>query len=156
MKTPVILIFLLAVVTLSAQQVISPAGANGTGTTVQLSWTVGEPVVETFSAGNSILTQGFHQGKLVIYAADPLALPGLDLTVYPNPASSFLKLTLKATGIDDLNFSLCDINGKLMLQRKIENQTELIDMLKYPSGVYLLKVSGQADQVSNTFKIVKN
>jgi hypothetical protein len=48
-----------------SQQVIATAGSSGSGTGIQLSWTIGEPVIETFTGANNILTQGFHQTLLM-------------------------------------------------------------------------------------------
>jgi len=44
-----------------AQQVIASAGGFYEGDNISLSWTLGEPVTETFSGGGVILTQGFQQ-----------------------------------------------------------------------------------------------
>jgi len=44
-----------------AQQVVSTSGGYYEGENLSLSWTLGEPVIETFNSGNLILTQGFQQ-----------------------------------------------------------------------------------------------
>jgi hypothetical protein len=44
-----------------AQQVVATAGGYYEGETLSLSFTVGEPVIETFAYGDLILTQGFQQ-----------------------------------------------------------------------------------------------
>lgn len=44
-----------------AQEVISTAGGEYQGNNVSLSYTIGEPVIETFSGGNIVLSQGFQQ-----------------------------------------------------------------------------------------------
>lgn len=44
-----------------AQQVIASSGGYYVGENLTLSWTVGEPVIETFSGTSVILTQGFQQ-----------------------------------------------------------------------------------------------
>jgi len=44
-----------------AQQVVATAGGYYEGENLSLSWTVGEPVIETFNSGELILTQGFQQ-----------------------------------------------------------------------------------------------
>ncbi len=44
-----------------AQQVIASAGGYYESENISLSWTLGEPVIETFSGGGLILTQGFQQ-----------------------------------------------------------------------------------------------
>jgi len=60
--------FLLAVLLLSlgynqiyAQELISSAGGYYEGNNLSLSWSLGEPVTETFTGGGVILTQGFQQ-----------------------------------------------------------------------------------------------
>jgi hypothetical protein len=45
----------------SAQQVIASAGDYFEGDNISISWTLGEPVIETFEGSNIILTQGFQQ-----------------------------------------------------------------------------------------------
>jgi len=60
-----ILLITIAIVALifqaKAQQVIASSGGYFEGENVSLNWTVGEPVIETFTGGNLILTQGFQQ-----------------------------------------------------------------------------------------------
>jgi len=46
---------------INAQQVIATAGGQYQGDNLMLSYTIGEPVIETFSSGELILTQGFQQ-----------------------------------------------------------------------------------------------
>lgn len=48
-----------------SQQVISTAGSSGSGTGIELSWTIGEPVTATTHGTDFYLTQGFHQSQMV-------------------------------------------------------------------------------------------
>jgi len=65
MKKSILFLTVIALTFLSiqvkAQQVIASAGGYYEGENISLSWTLGEPVTETFSAGSVILTQGFQQ-----------------------------------------------------------------------------------------------
>ncbi|MBE0637429.1 MAG: hypothetical protein IH598_02810 [Bacteroidales bacterium] len=45
----------------NAQQVIATSGGYYENDNISLSWTVGEPVIEIFTGGDVILTQGFQQ-----------------------------------------------------------------------------------------------
>ncbi len=47
--------------TLNAQQVISSGGGHFEGSQLSVNWTIGEPVTETFTGNDVILTQGFQQ-----------------------------------------------------------------------------------------------
>ncbi len=139
-----------------SQQVVSTAGTHATGTGVQLSWTVGEPVIETFTGTSAIITQGFHQTRLVVTTVDPAVYPGLTLTVYPNPVSSTLKLEITGDGLKNLFFCLYNMEGKCILKRKVESSHELVGMESCAPGAYLLSVFRGADQLLKSFKIVKN
>ncbi len=63
-----------------SQSVISTAGKSATGTNVQLSWTIGEPVIKTLTGSGVILTQGFQQSWL-IENQPPVANAGPDQSV---------------------------------------------------------------------------
>src|SRR4030043_290832 len=75
-----------------AQQVVSTAGSHSGNGTVQLSWTIGEPVISTFNNGSNILTQGMHQSKLLIDAIEEIELSGLIISAFPNPTNEFVNL----------------------------------------------------------------
>jgi hypothetical protein len=138
-----------------AQEVISSAGATGSSANLQLSWTVGEPMVETFSANGTILTQGFHQSKLVVTAIDPNPLAGFELEVYPNPTSGELTIKVNNGNIKNLTFCLYTSLGEQIHQGKFSNQIEHINMELMAPGYYMLKISHDKVATMQTFKIVK-
>jgi hypothetical protein len=139
---------------LYSQQVISAGGASATSTTAQLSWTIGEPVIETYTGTGIVLTQGFHQSRLVVTAAGQISLPGILLSVYPNPVTDDLLLNITGDRVDNFGYSLYDFSGKILLSAKPAKQPEVIGMGNFPAGIYLLKVTGK-NESSQTFKIVK-
>ena len=51
---------------INAQEVVSAGGGDFTNSSLSVSWTIGEPITETYSVGSNILTQGFHQSKLSV------------------------------------------------------------------------------------------
>ncbi len=66
MKKLLLLLFLIGFLQnwISAQEVFSSGGEFIETPTGSLSWTIGEPISETFSDGMAVLTQGFQQGFL--------------------------------------------------------------------------------------------
>jgi len=140
----------------NAQQVVASAGSHGTGTNVQLSWTVGETVIETFTGSSAILTQGFHQSKLLVTALDPLLLPGLTLTVYPNPVSETLLLDFQGEIPQGISYHLYDIGGKVIRSGVVNQFPGKIGMEQCTPGTYLLKVLKNEQTPLKTFRIVKN
>ena len=54
-------------------EVIASSGDHFTGTDAQLSWTIGELVIDTYTNGSTQLTQGFHQTNLIITNVEVLS-----------------------------------------------------------------------------------
>ena len=69
-----------------------------------------------------------------------------DCKVYPNPASSFLKISV--TNADVNHYQLFSIDGRMLMAGDCRND-ESINVSALSQGLYLLKVNGQ------TFKISK-
>ncbi|MFO7616521.1 MAG: T9SS type A sorting domain-containing protein [Bacteroidales bacterium] len=158
MKTPtccLVLILFSFALTAKGQEVIASGGHHAKSGDVQLSWTIGEPVIGTLKAGGYILTQGFHQTRLSASAIDDLPLPGLKLSVYPNPFSDLLHLRIDEGDYSHLQYSLLSLEGKTLREKKINaNQTD-IEMGSLPDGYYLLQVRDASGKTVKTYKVAK-
>jgi hypothetical protein len=156
-KTPFLLWLILLFLShyICAQEVVSSSGSSFKNSTHQLNWTLGEPVIETFVSGQSVLTQGFQQSKLTITAIGQISENEFKLKIYPNPVSA--ELTVEIFDFEGIiNFSLFDINGKLLSQKKGEKPIETIDMQPYLQGSYLLKVGSANGDHLQTYKVIKH
>lgn len=151
----VMIAFFLFAIAIQAQEVVSTAGSYGETTSGSLSWTVGEPVIETITDGTNTLTQGFQQSKLTVTAINDLKVPGIELSVYPNPTNSFLSIEVKTDKQRDFLLSLFDLNGRLILQKKMEGNKQTIKMQNYKPATYILKVT-EGNKEIRTYQIVKH
>jgi hypothetical protein len=147
--------------TAEAQQVVSTAGNHSENGTVQLSWTVGEPVIFTLSNGSNILTQGMHQSKLTVTAIKEIELSGLEISAFPNPANEYVNLKVSHLSSDqpgemwkEFSFELYDMNGKVLMQKQIISTETVIKMDSYAPATYFLKVT-KDKKLIETFKIIK-
>ena len=152
--------FLLSGFAVYAQEVVSTAGSYGETTSGSLSWTVGEPVIETITDGTNTLTQGFQQSKLTVTAISDLKVPGIELSVYPNPTSSFLSIEIKSDKQRNFMLNLFDLSGKLILQKKMTGNKQTIKMQNYKPGTYILKILQGKDNSTDakfcvSYKIIK-
>ena len=164
-----ILLFGLYASSLQAQEVVTTAGSYGETTSGSLSWTVGEPVIETITDGTNTLTQGFQQSKLTVTAINNLKISGIELSVYPNPTTDYIILKLDnsvqtrhALSQQELSYQLYDIHGKLILQKKMTGNKQTIHMQNYKPATYILKImqakdSSRKDAIHcvSTFRIIK-
>jgi hypothetical protein len=155
-KTPFLLSLFLLLLSHSvcAQEVISSSGSSFENSTNQLSWTLGEPIIETFSTGQLVITQGFQQSKLSVTAIDQISENLYGLKVYPNPVSN--ELTIEVLEVNKFNLSLFDFNGKLLIQKELKKSVETVDMLNYIPGSYFLTVCSGKGQHLQTFKVIKS
>lgn len=137
--------------TAKAQQVVATAGTYAENQSMQISWTIGEPVIKTISDGINTLTQGMHQSKLIVTTINELQGLGYGIIAYPNPATDFVIVkSEKMIGI----MQLYDINGK-MLRQEIFNTNEIeLDLSFLPSSTYFIQIVDKK-KIIKTFKIIK-
>jgi len=138
----------------NAQEVTASSGNDFTNEQIQISWTLGEAVIQTLSSNQTTLTQGFHQSKLTITAVDEIADLTWNISAFPNPAHDYLKLDIQHDPDRKLFFSLYSMDGKLLIRKQIETQLSEISMQNYISATYFLKVTDK-NLVLKTFKIIK-
>jgi hypothetical protein len=150
----IILILFLAGSVVSAQQVVSSNGDSKSAAGVEVSWTVGEAVVETLVGSSNTLTQGFHQTKITVTALSELLFPGLEIKVYPNPTPEIITIHFSEY-IESSSYFLFDLRGKLLENKLILSVDTEINMKNYASGQYILKLTNRSRQPIQTFKIIK-
>lgn len=134
-----------------AQEVLSPSGRQILNNEIMISYTIGEPVVNTAFTDSSVITQGFQQSNISVIPVNVMENP-FGLKVFPNPTKDLITIRLKVK-TDNMNYGLYDVDGKLIIQNKIFDQTSQIDMSPYASGIYLLKIKN--NKQINSFKIIK-
>ena len=145
-----------------APEVNATSGGHYTGTNAQLSWTIGEPVIETTSNTNNIITQGFHQTNYDITSIEESLDLGYNISVFPNPVSDILQISI--SGADNTTFHLCilkmelmDITGKILINEKIAGTTgnHQLNLNEYAPGSYFLRITNEKEQLINSYKIQK-
>ena len=147
-----LLVFLLASLPFAVsgqkvdRSVIVPGGEYYEAPSTNIEWTLGELAVGDFMVGDILLTQGFHQGNLVVTSIrgpEPL----IQLKAYPNPV---LDILIIETEKPDLGYRLVDINGSVLENGKIRSVPFELDLTGFPSGIYFLWI-----EEYQTHKIIK-
>lgn len=135
--------------------VVASAGTHFSNTAGQLSYTLGELMIETEIAGSFMLTEGFHQPDLLITAV-PAFVPAILPTVYPNPAGDFFNLRIVG-GLEVMEMGLYDLQGKRVAQQNISpDVTERVDISPLPAGVYFIRISDAAGRLLHTTKLIRS
>ena len=147
-------IILLIGTVLTAQEVVSSGGETQSASGYEISWTIGEPVIETISSGTNTLTQGFHQSKLTITPVTEFFYPDIEMKVFPNPTQDFVIIQFNEM-IKNLHFSLFDLTGKVLKSKLITSTETRLNLKTYASGSYILKLSHNNQRPLQTFKVIK-
>lgn len=134
------------------QTVLSTSGDHFQNGSAALSWTIGEPVINSLENGSLRLTQGFHQPYLTVSSVIEAENENL-VRVYPNPTIAMLSIDFATTG--EYRAELFDVLGrKLNTFNIIGNHYEL-DLNDFPAANYLLKCYDTENKSISTFKIQK-
>jgi hypothetical protein len=138
-----------------AQQVIASTGHSGSTTGMVVDWTLGEPVVATYTGAAITLTQGMHQPKvLVTHLQGPAGL-GFEVRVYPNPVENRLLIELRQPVAGVFWYGFFDVTGRTLHKKVMQSNTEEIDTGGFPPGVYFVRILSDESGYFSTFKIIK-
>ena len=150
------ILFFVGVIEVQAQDAIPTSGGEASGSVGSASYSVGQTVYTTISGTNGTATQGVQQ-PYEISIVDGLEELGINLhvSVYPNPTTDFLQLTIENENLKKFRYQLYDMNGKLLKNKKITVNETSIAFNNFLSATYYLKVIKGNKEVK-TFKIIKN
>ena len=156
---PIFILFIVFSVQATAQDldhyVIGSDGGHSRNNQFSLDYTIGEVVTEfgQDSASGVHLTQGFQQTMLSIVSIEE-HVQNIEIDVYPNPTVDYLNVSIP-TLQEDMQFSLYDMQGKLIDQQKINSKAFTIGFSNQSTGNYLLVFSTK-DQRIKTLQVQKS
>ncbi|MCF8228961.1 MAG: T9SS type A sorting domain-containing protein [Bacteroidales bacterium] len=85
--------------------------------------------------------------------------PGTDdlsvIKAYPNPSKGELVVELNQTDLQNLNLQILDASGKLVSSKAINRSTNNIDISSLKSGLYLIRVYDQEEEILYKHKFIK-
>jgi hypothetical protein len=147
---------LLGLEGLQAQETVPATGGDATGAGGSSSYTVGQVVYTTNTGTNGSVAQGVQQPyEISTTVGINETSINLELSVYPNPTTNYLQLKVESEKLENLNFQLIDLQGKVIENKKVSATTSTIKMETLPKAIYFLNVTDN-NQVVKTFKIIKN
>ncbi len=156
MRTIFIILLIFITPYTFSQEVTSTSGNHFSNDNLQISWTVGEPVIETCFVGTFCITQGLHQSKLIITSVDKIENLNYKIMAFPNPAIDHVQLKIESILDENAQYYLYNMDGKLLSKQKLMNNKAIIPMAEYAPSTYLLRVTNTYDRILKTFKIIKN
>jgi hypothetical protein len=138
-----------------AQETIPSTGGNASGTGGATSYTVGQLVYTTNISTTGSVLQGVQQAFEFQTLSNPgLLAAQLTAVTYPNPTTDFIVLKITDTMLENLQYTLFDINGKTIDSNPVKTSSTEIPMKNLSIGMYLLKLT-KKNKPLKTFKIIK-
>jgi hypothetical protein len=141
---------------MKAQQHTDAAGGNASGTGGSASYSAGQVEYKTITGPGGTVTQGVQQPyEILVLSGNNITGINLSVSVHPNPATDFIVLKADSGLLQNLSYTMFDVQGKIVASSKVENTETTISVADYAKAVYFFKVTS-GDKDIKTFKIVKN
>jgi hypothetical protein len=132
-----------------AQQAITASGATKATTFVQISYTLGESFIGTFSTTNSSLAQGVQMGHIQRVSIDELTKPGLKIKLSYQPGNETIQLVVDEYLTGKLTAKLSDTNGRILSANLIKQRETEIPCGLLPPAMYLLHIFENTNKVQS-------
>lgn len=157
MKNIIIIVVLFTSMKSYSQEVYSSCGNHYSNANYSMSFTIGEPIISTYIANGTIMTQGFHQTKLTDVASFIKNFyTEATIAVFPNPAVNSIQIDLKSTNAINYRTNIFDINGQLIYQSTLTSiPQQQIAVSHWSVGTYIIQVVDDKNQALATAKIIK-
>ncbi|MES2764819.1 MAG: T9SS type A sorting domain-containing protein [Bacteroidota bacterium] len=140
-------------------EVIANAGDSYIASEMILSWTIGEVAIESYSNGNILMAQGFHQPKVTVSMLAEVAGFKNDVSLFPNPAVEYINIQLSnnfsQANLTNVKAELRDITGKLVFTGEFSGRAYTIDLERIANGSYILQLTSAQQTLLGSYKIEK-
>jgi len=139
-----------------AQESVNSSGADLSGSTANISYSIGQVVFHTHSVPGASFAEGVQQ-PYEISTISGIDIPAiiLQLSAYPNPTKDILNLRIGNYNAENLTLQLFDLSGKLLLEKRITESNTMVDMHPFALATYFLTVAEKQRPIK-TFKIIKH
>jgi hypothetical protein len=154
LKLCVLLLLGFSLTGMQAQKAVLTNGSVALGSGGSMSYSIGQIVYTTNTGTNGSIAQGVQQPFEIFVGLEEGPASNISCMVYPNPASAVLTLKVENLNNSTYTYSLYDLDGKLLANKKITGNETSIDINQLVAATYFLKVTDNM-KVVTTFKIIK-
>jgi hypothetical protein len=140
-----------------AQESVNVGNANFSGENGTVSASIGQ-VFYSFAKGeNGNVSEGVQQPYDItaLFINNDDKATKLICSIYPNPTIDLVRVSIEYNDFSKLNYSLFDLNGRLLEQGKIIYNQFDISLPSSNSSAFLLKIADDQN-ILKVFQIIKN
>jgi len=142
------------------REVVASGGNYSSNANMSLSYTIGEPVIETKSASSLVLTQGFQQSKTDTIVGIVEQGTAMRIKAYPNPTPDVVVLEINTDEQRDFRLDVYDVQGEkqaipnkeLSVNGSMKKELDFGDLA---AGNYFIRLRSGEGQTVQTIKVQK-
>jgi len=98
-------------------------------------------------------------GTITVVAEGTLSSSSIDaqqeFRIYPNPSADYMNVEVPNLSSESLKLEVFDVLGKKVLSQNLNKLSSRINVSKWNSGVYLVRLTSSDDTVATTKRFVK-
>lgn len=133
------------------QQLIASSGNSHRSATIEVDWSMGEVITETFSDQVLTVTQGFHQPLEIVTGIE---LRETEIRTFPNPFNEYLIIDIQRQSNYE-TVSICNSLNSEVYHGTLDNGDVRISTVYLPEGFYYLRIFDSHGKLCKTVKLVK-
>lgn len=135
---------------IAERSILSTAGNLFATESISLEFTIGDIAIKTLNSEVLILTQGFLQPNNPATISIKSIHQKLKWNIYPNPATTYINLSFsQILHTNKYKVDIHDLNGRLVLENKLIEQNNNIDISELQPGTYLVKIKNNNQYLSS-------
>jgi hypothetical protein len=135
--------------------VIAANGGSGTVNGIKANWTVGEAFINECSSNEYVISQGFHQGSLIIITGTKDEEMNFQMMAYPNPFRDRLTVELDgAIVVQGWTLEVYNLDGKSLMKKPVRSALTEINLTGLPAAVYIIRINDETGH-SKIFNVTK-
>lgn len=121
-----------------AQEVWTTSGGNIINASTEVTWTIGETLVEGMENSNTTVTTGFNQPVRITITnlGEDELFPGF--SVFPNPTKHWIHFSNNDRHA--LHIQLLSLDGQVLISEDGEGLSNAIDISTFVNGTYLMAI----------------
>lgn len=147
---------ILITLNVTAQEIVGTAGTTDSIANAEVSWSIGEPIISTGTAGTTNVTQGFVQPTFTLVSVKEVnSIHDFSISIFPNPAIYEFSLKLSKQLDEEVNLSIRDVNGKILTQEKVTDLNQSFQIGELPPATYTVEISTKNGTYFQHLKLVK-
>ena len=154
LRFSVFVFFTLCLFNCFCQQTVLSAGGEASGSTGTVSYSIGQLSFMTLIGDQGVITEGAQQPYEILFNSIHEAGISLQCKAWPNPASTYLLLSIENHEIKNLSYRLYTLNGILLKDLPVKEKNTKVSLDIIAPGTYILTVTENGN-VLNSYKIIK-